>query len=173
VGGARLVPFGETHLDDVAALLADPDVLRFTRIPEPPPPDFPRQWLARYEQGRREGTSEGFAALDADECFVGLALAPEIDRQGREVELGYIVAPSARGRGVATEMLRRLTEWALAELGAMRIYLVINVDNPASERVAARCGYLREGVMRSLHLKQGTRVDAALWSRLPSDLPLA
>ena len=102
-------------------------------------------------------------------CFVGLALAPAIDRDGREVELGYVVAPSARGRGFAGEMLRALTEWAFAELGAMRIYLVINVDNRASERVAARCGYVREGVMRSLHLKQGTRADAALWSRLPSD----
>jgi RimJ/RimL family protein N-acetyltransferase len=169
VSGVRLVPLGETHLDDVAALLADSEVLRFTRIPEPPPPDFPRQWVARYEKGRGDGTNEGFAALDADERFLGLALAPEIDREGREVELGYIVAPGARGRGVATEMLRQLTEWALAELGAMRISLVINVDNPASERVAERCGYVREGVMRSIHLKQGMRVDASLWSRLPSD----
>lgn len=173
VSDVRLVPFAQAHLDDVAALLADPDVLRFTRIPEPPPPDFPRQWLARYERGRREGTSEGFAALDADEGFVGLALAPDIDREGRQLELGYIVAPGARGRGVATEMLRQLTEWAFAELGALRIYLIINVENPASERVAARCGYVREGVMRSLHLKQGMRTDAALWSRLPSDLAAA
>jgi RimJ/RimL family protein N-acetyltransferase len=169
VSGLRLVPLGETHLDDVAALLTDAEVLRFTRIPEPPPSDFARQWLVRYEQGRRAGTNEGFAALDAEERFLGLALAPEIDREGREVELGYIVARAARGRGVATEMLRQLTEWALAELGALRIWLVINIDNPASERVAERCGYVREGVMRSIHLKQGIRVDASLWSRLPSD----
>jgi len=170
VSDVRLVPLGETHLDDVAAaLLTDSDVLRFTRIPAPPPPDFPQKWLARYEQGRRDGTNEGFAALDAEERFLGLALAPEIDREGGEVELGYIVAPAARGRGVATEMLRQLTAWALAELGARRIWLVIDVDNPASERVAERCGYVREGVMRSIHLKQGMRVDASLWSRLPSD----
>jgi RimJ/RimL family protein N-acetyltransferase len=169
VTGVRLVPLGETHLDDVAALLTDSDVLRFTRIPEPPPLDFPQKWLARSEQGRRDGTNAGFAALDADERFLGLALAPEIDREGREVELGYIVARAARGRGVATEMLRQLTEWVLAELGALRIWLVINIDNPASERVAERCGYVREGVMRSIHLRQGMRVDASLWSRLPSD----
>jgi hypothetical protein len=35
--------------------------------------------------------------------------------------------------------------------------------------MAARCGYVREGVMRSLHLKQGIRIDAALWSKLPAD----
>jgi RimJ/RimL family protein N-acetyltransferase len=75
----------------------------------------------------------------------------------------------ARGRGVASEILRLLTVWAFGDLGAMRAYLVIYVENRASERVAERCGYVREGVMRSIHLKQGRRVDAGLWSRLPSD----
>ena len=46
---------------------------------------------------------------------------------------------------------------------------MIDVENAASERVAERCGYVREGVMRSIHLKQGARVDAAIWSKLPSD----
>ena len=70
---------------------------------------------------------------------------------------------------MATEILRQLTTWAFAEVGALRISLVIDVDNPASERVAERCVYVREGVMRSIHLKQGLRIDASLWSRLPSD----
>jgi RimJ/RimL family protein N-acetyltransferase len=164
----RLELLDEQHLGPVAALLDDPDVLRFTRVPEPPPPDFERQWLDRYEAAREDGSAEAFAAVDGDGTFLGLALAPAIDREAAEVELGYITAPAARGRGVASEMLRLLTEWAL-EQGAQRIYLIINVENAASERVAARCGYTREGVMRSIHLKQGMRTNAALWSRLPSD----
>src|SRR5215211_3721653 len=164
----RFELFDQPHLGAVAALLDDPDVLRFTRVPEPPPPEFERQWLARYEAAREDGSAEAFAAVDDDGVFLGLALAPEIDREGAEMELGYITAPAARGRGVASEMLRLLTEWAF-EQGAQRIYLIINVENGASERVAERCGYTREGVMRSIHLKQGIRTNASLWSRLPSD----
>jgi RimJ/RimL family protein N-acetyltransferase len=164
----RLELLDERHLGAVAALLDDPDVLRFTRVPEPAPPGFERQWLARYEAARADGSAEAFAAVDDDGTFLGLALAPEIDREAAEMELGYITAPAARGRGVASAMLRLLTEWAL-EQGAARIYLIINVENAASERVAARCGYTREGVMRSIHLKQGIRTNASLWSRLPSD----
>ena len=41
--------------------------------------------------------------------------------------------------------------------------------NPASERVAQRAGYVREGTLRSVHHKGGLRIDAAVWSRLPSD----
>jgi RimJ/RimL family protein N-acetyltransferase len=165
----RLERLDERWLDDVDDLVADPDVRRFTRIPEPPPEGFARGWVAAYEAGRRDGSREGFAAIDRDGRFVGLGLAPEIDREGGELELGYIVAREARGKGVASEILRLLTRWAFDELGAYRAYLIIDVENPASARVAERCGYRLEGVMRSIHVKPGRRADAGLWSRLPGD----
>ena len=168
-GQLRLEPLGERHLDGIAELVADPEVLRFTRVPEPPPPGFARDWLARYEPGSGDGTRAGFAAVDAGGAFLGLALAPEIDAEAREVELGYIVAPAARGRGVATAMLRELTRWAFAEMGALRAYLLIDTGNVASQRVAERSGYVLEGVLRSMYLKQGRRSDQMIWSRLPSD----
>jgi RimJ/RimL family protein N-acetyltransferase len=165
-----LRPLAEEHLDAVDGLFDDPDVLRFTRLPVPPPPGYARQWLDRYEAGRLDGTREAFAAIDdEDGSFLGLALAVDVDREAREVELGYIVAPGARGRGVATAMLDELTRWAFAELDVLRITLIIDVENLASARVAERCGYVLEGVMRSTHLKDDVRVDAGLWSRLPSD----
>ena len=165
----RLERLDERWLDEVADLVADPEVRRFTRIAEPPPEGFARRWIDAYEAGRRDGTREGFAAFDGDGRFVGLGLAPEIDREAGELELGYIVAPAVRGRGLGTEILRLLTRWAFDELEAQRVYLIIDVENPASARVAERCGYRLEGVMRSIHLKQGQRVDAGLWSRLPTD----
>lgn len=165
----RLELLSEAHLGALAAMLADPDVLRFTRVPEPTPADFAEQWLALYEAGRRDGTREGFAAFDADGRFVGVALAFGIDPADDEAELGYMVTPEARGRGLATTMLRALTDWAFAEAGVQRVRLVVDVENPASLRVAERSGYVREGVMRSVHFKNGRRIDAVLLSRLPSD----
>jgi RimJ/RimL family protein N-acetyltransferase len=165
----RLERLDERWLDAVNDLVADPDVLRFTRIEEPPPEGFGRSWIAAYGAGRRDGSREGFAAVDGDGRFVGLGLAPDIDREAGELELGYIVAKQARGRGIATEILRLLTRWAFDEVGAQRAYLIIDVKNAASARVAERCGYRLEGVMRSIHVKQRRRTDAGLWSRLPGD----
>ncbi len=165
----RLEPLGARHLDDLDALAHDPVVQRFTRVPEPPPPGFARDWLARYEAGRRDGTAAGFAAVDEHGGFLGLALAPDIDVDGRQLELGYIVAAAARGRGVATVLLRKLTRWAFDEAGALRAYLLIEDGNAASRRVAERSGYVQEGVLRSVHVKQDRRADLTIWSRLPSD----
>ena len=63
-----------------------------------------------------------------------------IDRETLTAELGYTIAPEARGRGVATKALRQVTEWAFAELGLIRIELLISVENAASKKVAERCG---------------------------------
>ena len=165
----RLEQFGRSHLGAISVLLDDPDVLRFTRVPSPPPPDFAQTWFRFYEDGRREGTREAFAVVDGDEAVVALAVAPQIDLAARSAELGYVVLPASRGRGVATEALRLLTAWAFSELGALRLELLIGVGNHASKRVAERCGYVREGVLRSLHLKQDVRLDTEIWSRLPTD----
>jgi RimJ/RimL family protein N-acetyltransferase len=169
VGAIRLEPLAAAHLEPVEAMLADADVERFTRIPVPMPADFARDWIDRYERGEVDGTRRGFAILDGGGEFLGVALAVRIEHEARSVELGYIVAPGARGRGVASEALRQLTDWAFAELGALRIELWISVANEPSKRVAERCGYVREGVLRSVWFKPDRRDDFEIWSRLPTD----
>jgi RimJ/RimL family protein N-acetyltransferase len=153
-------------------LLEDPAVQRYTMVPVPVPEGFEREWLQRYEEGRADGTREAFAIVDDDGTFLGLALAFAIDREGRELELGYTVTPAARGRGAATWAVRELTEWAVRELDPLRIQLQISADNAASKRVAKRAGYVYEGTLRSVHFKQGVRQDVEVWSRLPDDPPV-
>jgi len=150
-------------------MVDDRDVRRFTRIPDPPPPDFAQTWFAAYERGRDDGSREAFAIVDGDGTFLGLALAPYIERDTGTVELGYVVVPEARGRGVATAGLRMLTDWAFRQLGAERLELLISVENGASKRVAEHCGYRYEGTLRSLHVREGFREDTEMWSRLPGD----
>jgi RimJ/RimL family protein N-acetyltransferase len=165
----RLEPLGAEHVAAVEAMLDDPDSLRFTRVPEPVPPGFGQAWLEIYEEERRTGTREAFAILSDEGQFLGLALAPKIDRETRTAELGYMVAPEARGRGVATEALRRLTAWAFDELDLFRLELLISVDNAGSKKVAERCDYVRDGILRSAYFKQGRREDTEIWSRLATD----
>jgi RimJ/RimL family protein N-acetyltransferase len=165
----RLELLSEAHLESLAELLEDPGVHDYTLVPVPVPDGFERTWLGLYEEGRGDGTREAFAIVDSDGSFLGLALAFAIDREGRELELGYVVAPSARGRGVGSEALLLLTDWAFRELDPLRIELQISSDNPASKRVAERAGYVYEGTRRSVHFKQGMRQDLEVWSRLATD----
>lgn len=160
-----------THLPEIQALANDPDIARFTGFPAPAPDDFAEQWYARYVAGRADGTREVFAGLADDGRFLGVGLAMNISAEGRQMELGYLVAPSERGLGVGAELLRQLATWAFGPGNALRTTLIIDVANVASSKVAARAGFVREGIMRSTYFKQGRRSDVELWSRLPSDPP--
>jgi RimJ/RimL family protein N-acetyltransferase len=167
-GAVRLEPLGRAHLEGLAELGRDPDVQRFTYVPSPWVEGFEHRWLERYDQPN--GQRAGFAIVDEGSGeFLGMAALVKLDRDAREGEAGYIVAPAARGRGIAVRALRLLTEWSLQELALERVELRIEVENEPSIRVAERAGYIREGVLRSVHFKQGSRADIAVYSRLRTD----
>src|SRR5215204_1707180 len=165
----RLVPMEARHVPGFEALLEDDDVRRHTRVPSEPPADYGKTWLGRYEQGWRDGSRAGFAIESREGEFLGLGMIVQVDWEGRQGEIGYVVGRAARGRGVATRTLRLLTDWAFEELGLERIELWIDVENPGSERVADRVGYVREGVLRSYWFKEDIRGDFGIWSRLRSE----
>jgi ribosomal-protein-alanine N-acetyltransferase len=165
----RLEPLTVAHADGLEALAQDPDVQRNTYVPVPPPAGFGRTWAENYEQGRADGSREGFALVDPEDgSFLGMGVAVHLDREARQAELGYIVAREARGRGIASAALRLLTDWGF-EQGLERLELRINSDNEASMRVAERCGYTREGMLRSVHFKADMRTDVVVYSRLHTD----
>lgn len=165
----RLVPLTPEHEPGVAALVDDEDVREYTRVPTKPSGDFAGEWLAKYEEGWRDGSRAGFAIETHDGEFLGLGLFVAIESEGRQGEIGYVVGPAARGSGVATRTLRLLTDWGFTGLGLERIELWIDVTNPGSERVAERVGYVHEGVLRSYWFKEEIRRDFGIWSRLLGD----
>lgn len=61
-----------------------------------------------------------------------------------EVEIGYGMAPAFRGRGLATQGARTLTDEALAQ-GASRVSAFTMPENIASWRLLRRIGYRRDG----------------------------
>ena len=137
-----------------AETIRDPAILRYTGTPVPTPDGWIAAWRRRFLDEDRAS----FAIVDNAGGFVGYAVTGPIDREGASAELGYAISPWARGRGHATEALRLLTDWAFAD-GIIRATLLIAVSSTASSRVAAKCGYTLEGVLRSVHQKNGRRED--------------
>lgn len=86
--------------------------------------------------------------------------------------MGYWVAPWARRRGVATAALRLLSLWAIDHLQLQRLQLTVFPGNDASQGVAARVGYRREGVLRSYVEHKGRRRDLIMFSLLPGEPPV-
>ncbi|MGY1690012.1 GNAT family N-acetyltransferase [Geodermatophilus sp. SYSU D01105] len=168
-GRLVLRPHRAEDEDAVLTACQDPGIQRWiTAIPVPYTRADARGWVSEVaprERAERRGLP---VAVEADGEFVGSAgLHLRDGRFGPEV--GYWIAPWARGRGYAAETAHALAEWALG-LGAPRVHLVADVDNTASQSVAVRAGFQREGVVRScLDRRDGTRGDAVLFGRVAGD----
>jgi RimJ/RimL family protein N-acetyltransferase len=165
----RLDPLAVGCVPDFERLLEDPAVVRNTRVPSAPPPGFASAWVDRYVQGWADGSRAGFAILSHGAVFLGFGGVVDLDLDAAQGEIGYVVAAEARGRGVASRALRLITGWALDGLGLERVELHIDPENTASIRVAERCSYIREGLLRSLHFKEDLRADTLVYSLLRGD----
>ena len=73
-----------------------------------------------------------------------------------------------RRRGVASRGLGLVADWGFSN-GIQRLFLVIHPENVASNRLAERMGFTREGVLRSYEPVKGQRPDLVSWSLLPAD----
>jgi RimJ/RimL family protein N-acetyltransferase len=111
-----------------------------------------------------------FAVADAETGELLGSIDMGVNSQGYRGHIGYWVAAEARGKGVCTHALRLLARWALEELHLQRLELITDPDNVASQRVAERVGFRREGVLRA-HLRHpdGRIRDSVMFSLLPGE----
>ena len=89
-----------------------------------------------------------------------------VSRAFRAGEIGYWVRTSDSGRGICTEAAATMVRLGFETLGLHRIMLRIAVGNDASERVAHKLGFVKEGVLRDELQVHGTWMDHTVWGML-------
>ena len=128
----------------------------------------PADVVRELESERDAGRTLTFTVADAgDGRYLGAIVL--FVREHETGELAYVIAPEARGRGLALGAVELLTAWAFDELDLVRLQLRIEPDNEASCSVALRAGYRHEGVLRAAHWVRGRRADISIYARLPDD----
>jgi len=139
--GCVLRPWSETDVPAMVEECRDPEIARWLpNIPQPYTDADARSFVALALESSASGDRAEFAIVDEHDVLLG-----SVGMRLRETppSLGYWVARSARGRGIATAATRALTAWAFETLGATRIALCAEPGNLASQRVAGKCGFVR------------------------------
>ena len=171
--GLLLRPPRPSDTEQVLAACQDPEVTRWTTLPEPYGRADAEDWVRRAApRGWHEGDHLVWyvvRAEDPDRLLASIALH-HVDRAAGTAELGYWAVPVVRGRGVPTEAVRLLARWGFDELGLDRIEWRAAVGNDASRRVAEKAGVRVEGVSRAGLVINGRRFDAWVGGLLPGDL---
>lgn len=165
--GDALLGLRQPSDDDIPALVEacnDPLSARFTRLPVPYTAADAEHYVRSSAEGRRDQTGALFV-ITLDERLAGTC-SLRIDAENpTEAEVGYLVAPWARNRGVARAAVELITEWGLHSWGLTRLVANIEDLNPASIAVVTPLGYRRvePGYVQDL---KGTQRAMHHWERL-------
>ena len=127
-----------------------------------------REWTERRLELWSQGLFSFAITMPSDTRCVG-QIGVHVEDSFRRAETFYWLSRRVRGQGIATEALDLVTRWAFEEHQVARAHLITHLDNPASQRVAQRCGYRREGVLRAWEPIKDDQPDVVMWSRLTSD----
>jgi ribosomal-protein-alanine N-acetyltransferase len=156
----------EADIDEIAPAFLDPEVGGEAGLP-PVGPDMLRAFLREQLPAMKaQGLMSPYVIAEAESgTILGGAALHHFDPMRDVVEVGYWLLVPARGRGVATRVVRAMVDHALAN-GIFRVEAHVRVGNTPSERVLERLGFEREGVKRGLLRHGERRVDATLFSYL-------
>ncbi len=105
-----------------------------------------------------------FAIAVAGEAVggIGFTLQPDVAR--RSAEVGYWLGESFWGRGIATEALKAVTDYAFTNYDLCRIFAHVFDWNRASTRVLEKAGYTFEGRLRKSVTKDGQTIDQLMYA---------
>lgn len=142
------------RVDDAQAMFDnwanDDRVTRFLTWVPHGSPDFTKQllesWCAAYEN-----PSAYNWAIEFEGKVVGNISVVRLSEKCEYAELGYSLGYDYWNKGIMTEAAKAVIDYLFAEVGVNRVGISHAVKNPASGKVAQKCGLTYEGTKREYY----------------------
>jgi RimJ/RimL family protein N-acetyltransferase len=154
----RLRPIRRSDAPRVQALCSNWNVARMlSRVPYPNPLAAVEAWIDAQATAWEDGSAYTFA-IEHQDALIGVVGVERRDDGGYGI--GYWLGEPWWGRGLMTEAVGRVVDFARAELGFERLRSDYFADNPASRRIQEKCGFRITGRGRLNSQSRGCEVDA-------------
>jgi len=105
-----------------------------------------------------------FAIATQSEAIGSVGLMPGKDVHRFTAEIGFWLAEPFWGKGIMTQAVKSITDYAIHDLKLHRIFAEPYTNNPPSARVLEKAGFICEGILRSNVFKDGKILDQFLYS---------
>lgn len=133
--------------------------------------DEARAVLQRYADGTAADRTRLYG-IWLDGVLVGGTLYVSFDAVAGWCEIGCWLEPSAEGRGLITQVVRMMIDWAFRTRGLVRAEWRTQPANTPSINVAKRLGMSLDGTLRQqVRCPDGSRRDLQIWAVLADEWP--
>lgn len=127
--------------------------------------------VAFIDQARRQSADDAgahFAILDGS-TILGVVGFHPIDRDNRSVNVGYWLDEQRQGSGIATRAVGAACRHAFSSWGLNRVEIRVATENTASQKLAERLSFTREGVLRQAQIVNDVALDLGVYSLLAGE----
>ena len=123
-------------------------------------------WLERYNKNNFYQWAIIIKGSDEPIGAIGLFIVNESDKCG---DFGYCISRKYWGRGITTEALRVVLNFAFEVVGFNRIESYHSINNPASGKVMINAGMKFEGLARQKYKSNVGFEDCNMYSMIRGD----
>ena len=155
--------------DGLFALYSDPEVTRYWSFPAWTDPAQADAWLAERLPLGPPSVYAWALTEPGQDRLIGTTALFALAGPMHRAELGYSLARSHHGRGLASEAVRLALAFAFGTLGLERIEADVDPRNLASCRLIERLGFQREGLLRDRWRVGDEFADSAIYGLLRRD----
>lgn len=158
-----LRPWRQSDAASLVKYADNPNVARQLRdrFPHPYTLGHARQFIRSVAEAR---PITMFAVVVGDEAAGGIGFTPGSDVERYTAEIGYWLAEPFWGRGITTEAVQLVSEYAFRTCNLLRLFAVPFADNVRSNRVLEKAGYLLEATLHASSVKNGEPRDQTLYA---------
>jgi ribosomal-protein-alanine N-acetyltransferase len=118
-------------------------------------------WYATLE---KEQTGIWWAIYSSGNHFLGACGFNNWNHEHRRAEVGFWLFPDFQGKGIMTEALTCICEYAFDVMGLHRIEGLVESRNTASKRLLDKLAFVHEGTMRDCEWKDGRYISLDIYA---------
>ncbi|MFH0929158.1 MAG: GNAT family protein [Candidatus Aenigmatarchaeota archaeon] len=159
----KIRKFSLIHAKDYKKILDNKDIKWHGKYTVKP---IPLSDIKKYIRQQMKIKNYCEFAIIVDDKFVGTISIEKIDKLNKNANIGYWVAKSYRGKGIATKAVKLAVKFGFSKFKLKRIYATVRKDNVASCKVLENVGFDREGLLRKSVFRKGKFYDERLYSVL-------
>ncbi|MGQ3480646.1 GNAT family N-acetyltransferase [Paenibacillus sp. TY11] len=160
------------HLDEVFEIYNNDKVFEYCGIIPKHNKDTVKKMIGHFERDyhKKSRVKWGIFANPESDRLLGIIEAFDFNQKVNMVTIGYFLAESHWGKGVATEAVNILLKFLFMYMNINRIQAEVMPLNENSKRVLLKNGFIKEGTLRQATLWAGKGVvDLEIYSILRED----
>jgi len=118
------------------------------------------------EMRKRAPKSERFAVEWNGQLVGEIGIRRDLDNksEAHQARIGFMIHKDFRGRGINTEAVKLITNYAFKRYKVRRIWTYVRTFNTGSRRSLEKAGYKLEGVLRKNKFKDGKYLDDCIYA---------